>query len=250
MQIGECLSDHVHRFYGAVSPRTMRPEVSYEDLRSATGNTGNVEENLSLYWNPAIYKVVNPNKSNQRFEIVDVWFASAYYIFRTGQAKAFPKGLKMKASDVEEVARVRAVCDGPSACERRDSGGCSAYGPSNQAGHGFLPTRACYGMLNAMAKISRILRIFTALMTFDVAELEINIKFPTCWDGVNTEAQNGVKHVVYAPECDGREHNECFDLDCPNSHPVKLPEIHLYVRVQEYEGGAHMFADGSDVSTG
>ena len=85
---------------------------------------------------------------------------------------------------------------------------------------------------------------------FDVAELEINIKFPTCWDGVNTEAQNGVKHVVYAPECDGREHNECFDLDCPNSHPVKLPEIHLYVRVQEYEGGAHMFADGSDVSSG
>ena len=56
-QIGECLSDHVHRFYGAVSPRTMRPEVSYDDLRSAAGNTGNVEENKSLYWNPAIYKV-------------------------------------------------------------------------------------------------------------------------------------------------------------------------------------------------
>ena len=83
---------------------------------------------------------------------------------------------------------------------------------------------------------------------FHVAELEINIKFPTCWDGVNTEARNGAKHVVYADECDGREHNECFDFDCPRSHPVKLPEIHLYVRVLEYEGGAHMFADGTDVS--
>ena len=84
---------------------------------------------------------------------------------------------------------------------------------------------------------------------FHVPELEINIKFPTCWDGVNTEApRNGAKHVVYADECDGREHNECFDFDCPRSHPVKLPEIHLYVRVLEYEGGAHMFADGTDVS--
>ena len=48
-KIGECLSDHVHRFYGAVSLRTMRPDVSYQDLRSASGFTGNVEENKSLY---------------------------------------------------------------------------------------------------------------------------------------------------------------------------------------------------------
>merc|ERR1711872_703089 len=75
----------------------------------------------------------------------------------------------------------------------------------------------------------------------------INIKFPTCWDGVNLEAKDGVKHVVYADECDGKEHNECFDFDCPSSHPVKMPELHLYVRVLDYEGGAHVFADGSDV---
>merc|ERR1712211_64647 len=67
-QTGECLSDHVHRFYGAASDRTMRPEVSYSDLRNAPGNTGNVEENKSLYWNPAIYKVViqNGNKQTSR----------------------------------------------------------------------------------------------------------------------------------------------------------------------------------------
>ena len=80
-----------------------------------------------------------------------------------------------------------------------------------------------------------------------ILELEINIKFPTCWDGVNLEAKDGVKHVVYADECDGKEHNECFDFDCPASHPVRMPELHLYVRVLDYEGGAHVFADGSDV---
>ena len=51
----------MHRFYGAVSDRTMRPEVSFEDLRAAPGNTGNVEENKSLYWNPVIYKVMLDN---------------------------------------------------------------------------------------------------------------------------------------------------------------------------------------------
>merc|ERR1712046_485811 len=66
-QIGNCLSDHVHRFYGAVSSQTMRPDVSFQDLRSATGNTGNVEENKFLYWNPAIYQVKRPN-GNKKFE--------------------------------------------------------------------------------------------------------------------------------------------------------------------------------------
>ena len=146
-EIGECLSDHVHRFYGAVSDKTRRPEVSYQDLRAATGNTGNVNENKSLYWNPAIYKVVNQN-GEKSFEIVDIWFASAYYVFKTGDAKAFPHGLKMKASDLESVARVRAECVGESACEREDAGGCEGYGPSSQAAHGFLPLDACGGQYN------------------------------------------------------------------------------------------------------
>ena len=40
---------------------------------------------------------------------------------------------------------------------------------------------------------------------------------------------------MFAPECDGDEHNECFEFACPASHPVRMPEIHLYVRVLGYE---------------
>ena len=80
-----------------------------------------------------------------------------------------------------------------------------------------------------------------------ITELEINIKFPTCWDGVNLEAKEGVEHVVYADGCDG-DSNECFEEPCPDSHPVKMPEIHWYYRVSEYQGGPHLFADGTDVS--
>ena len=43
-----CLSDHVHTFYGAKA--SLRPETTYEEMRATTENSGNVEENKSLYW--------------------------------------------------------------------------------------------------------------------------------------------------------------------------------------------------------
>ena len=86
-----------------------------------------------------------------------------------------------------------------------------------------------------------------AIFQHFLTELEINIKFPTCWDGVNVEDING-NHVTYSEECDGDVFNECFDFDCPESHPVRMPEIHLYVRVLNYEGGAHVFSNDTDVS--
>ena len=79
-----------------------------------------------------------------------------------------------------------------------------------------------------------------SLAIFIDSELEINIKFPTCWDGQNVESSSG-DHVMYAPECDANEHNECFEFDCPSSHPVRMPEIHLYVRVLGYEVNCFRF---------
>ena len=79
----------------------------------------------------------------------------------------------------------------------------------------------------------------------ELSELEINIKFPTCWDGVNIESASG-DHVMYAPKCDGEENDECFDFACPSSHPVKMPEIHLYVRVLGYE--VECFSESNDPS--
>ena len=57
------------------------------------------------------------------------------------------------------------------------------------------------------------------------------------------------KHVAYSEECYELEMNECFDFACPASHPVRMPEVHMYVRVRDYKGGAHVFANDSDVSS-
>ena len=109
-----------------------------------------------MYWNPAIYQIVNPaSNSGKNYEVglayfmfvftralifcyvvsihiyiffsrqlVDIWFASAYYVFETGKARAFPAGLKMKASAGNSASRATAICAGPYACERTDQGGC------------------------------------------------------------------------------------------------------------------------------
>ena len=127
------------------------------------------------------------------------------------------------------------ICDGPSPCERAD---CSSRDES------FFPSTAC-------------------------AELEAKLVFPTCWDGqrlgsenmmvcgqarlaparLRCEGGNGLisrwtplqDHVAYDVE-EGR-----FDADCPSSHPVKIPEIHLYFRISDYQGGEYTFSDGTSI---
>ncbi len=95
----------------------MRPETTYQDLRRADGNSGNVVENKSLYWHPTVYRV-----ENGIYTKAEIWFASAYYIWTTGQAKAFPDGFKMVAG-FNGVKEARAVfeCVG---CGSEEEGGC------------------------------------------------------------------------------------------------------------------------------
>ena len=114
----------------------------------------------------------------------------------------------------------------------------------------FLIRNNCIGNVRLRKEIpvnSAKMQEFVQPLVLLLTELEINIKFPTCWDGVNIEDING-SHVTYSEECDGDVFNKCFDFDYPESHPVRMPEIHLYVRVLDYEGGAHVFSNDTDVS--
>ena len=110
-----------------------------------------------------------------------------------------------------------------------------------------LPTRQSMASCLSLGVGVRIVTPVHFTTVVIIPELELNIKFPTCWDGVNVEDVEG-KHMVFSEECYEYESNECFDFGCPSSHPVRLPEIHLYVRILEYEGGAHVFANDTDVS--
>ena len=197
-----CLSDHVHTFYGAAA--SLRPETTYDDMRAAMGNSGNVEENKSLYWHPSVYMV---EPSTGEHTLADIWFASAYYVWETGSTQAFPNGFNMIARASNAKSRVEWECASPQPCQRDD---CATTSTN-------FPATAC-------------------------AELEVSFVFPTCWDGVNLVSENMMDHVAYDTTATGR-----FDGDCPASHPVKLPEIHLYFRIENYPGGQHIFSDGTDI---
>ena len=134
-------SPHVHSFYGATE---AAPGTTYEALRNAAGNTGNVEENKSLYWHPTIYRYVDG-----QYEIQDTSYFSTYYIWPTGATTAFPDGLKMIGGGAGyEAARQEADCSNPGPCP---DGVCDRW-------NDFFPATSC-------------------------DELELSMLMPSCWDG-------------------------------------------------------------------
>ena len=63
---------------------------------------------------------------------------------------------------------------------------------------------------------------------------------PTCWNG-ELGIDNGPGHKDHmAYTLDGR-----VDGDCPDSHPRRLPQIQLFVRVNDYQGGNYILSDGN-----
>jgi len=180
-----CLTDHVHTFYG---PNVMpRPEVTFEDLvaTAATDNTGNVEENKSLYWHPTVYRYDQLTGTYTRNEIGQ---SSAYYIWANEDSpRAFPPGFRMIAGrngDTEsEFPNAFAECVEPSPCLRPD--GCHTE-------NDFFPREAC-------------------------VELEVSMFFPNCWDG-RLDSADHASHVAYTIE-EGE-----VDGTCPDTHPLKIPQ--------------------------
>jgi len=220
------MSSHVHTFYGAAA--SLRPSTGYDELRAACGNSGNVDDNKSLYWHPTIYK-----KERGLYHAVPISFASTYYVWKTGKTKAFPDGFQMIARQTNgPKARVKFDCNGPSQCERGSDCGipepCSSITKEGQSvGYECFPKTAC-------------------------SELEVKIVFPSCWDGKSLTSQDFMSHVAYTKGNWGRfgvddRQYHAYAADCPSTHPVRIPEIQFYFRIVGYEGGHHVFADGTSL---
>ncbi len=206
-------SGHVHRFFGAQAVSTT---TTYEDLRAAPGNTGNVEENLSLYWHPAIYRVEhNSNNQDLVYRLQETSQFSTYYIWPTGETRAFPDGFKMVGGGAgyTDKARPLAECVNPSPCEEEAEEEDDKKNCRRQASNNFFPSTFC-------------------------SELEMSMIMPSCWDGVRLDSPNHRDHVRYPKDGDA-------DGECPRSHPVRLPQIRMFTRIAPYKGGEYVFSDGT-----
>jgi len=206
-----CLSDHIHTFYGpqsGVDPRRFDRTDPLELHSRLAGtsvreNTGNVEENKSMYWHPTVYKY---NRDTDTYTRDTMAQTSTYYVWETGETTAFPNGFQMIGGLDPEQSEANAECVNPSPC---DEGDCYTE-------NDFFPSTKC-------------------------DELEVSMRMPSCWDGVRLNSPPyHTEHVAYA------DANEP-DATCPDSHPIKLPIIHLFFRIMPYDGGWHTFSDGTGV---
>mmetsp|Transcript_39147 Transcript_39147/g.62717 ORF Transcript_39147/g.62717 Transcript_39147/m.62717 type:complete len:563 (+) Transcript_39147:37-1725(+) len=197
-------SSHMHTFFGA---NFTSYNVTLQDLLSAKGNTGNVLENKSLYWYPTIYHF---NLETRLFEIAEIWFHSAYYAWVTNETRAFPEGFRMISGgdpDIYGEQDFNTGCTDPGPCPGND---CSTFGDYST----FFPKTSC-------------------------KELQLFLKMPECWDGVNLDSADHRSHVAHAQPIG------LTNGTCPTTHPVKLPTIRVFTRIYNYKGGYHIFSDGT-----
>jgi len=66
--------------------------------------------------------------------------------------------------------------------------------------------------------------------------LVLHVRFPSCWNGVNTDSADHRSHVRYGGT---------GSTACPSSHPVKIPEIFLHVRYPVPGGAGYKLSDGT-----
>lgn len=208
-----CVSDHVHTFYG---PQLFHPRITNEDLRNSDPkySTSVYNENKSLYWHPTIYKVGRDTATGEAtYEQAEISFAGPYYRWDKDAplpaVEAFPPGFQMIAgmNPNLEGLNLFSECLCPKACTRSD-GLC-------QSQSNLFPATAC-------------------------GEMGIAMAFPTCWDDSKGLGDTGdhMSHMAYT--VDGT-----VTGPCPEGYNRRLPQIQLFVRISDYEGGQYTFSDNT-----
>lgn len=211
-----CASGHVHTFYG---PQNFHPNTSYEDLRDTPAKFSSTPfvENQSLYWHPSIYRVTGSGTS-QTYTRVNNLETSPYYRWDKSNAPevvAFPPGFRMIAHSNDPGADAGGESGGNMLTE------CCDVGPNGEEdcetwGELHFPTRTC-GFLG------------------------IAMSMPTCWNDSSLGDDNDHKsHMAYTT--DGNVNGPC-----PAGFNKRVPQVQLFVRISNYQGGTYQLSDGASV---
>lgn len=235
-----CLSNHVHTFYG---PPKIHPSVTFEELRSTSDTTphgatsGNLLENQSLYWHPTFYRVQDDGTR----EIMEPDWTTVYYAFNKGETKAFPEGFRMIGGPPDGL---KLTCYSKQYAEYKDVGKKIVYNgtayPDTDKDTSYNDTDKYtdkYGTTNQDEN---------HFPSDSCEELAASLVFPTCWDGVNLDSDSHRSHVAYAMGLESASLGTFggSDFYCPDSHPILLPQIQLFLRFVNYSGGAHELSNG------
>ncbi|GFH53475.1 hypothetical protein CTEN210_09951 [Chaetoceros tenuissimus] len=208
------LSDHVHTFYG---PLNFHPKTSNDDLRNTSSNlsTSPFVENQSLYWHPSIYE--KTRDASPTYTRVSNLETSPYYRWDNSVAdtKAFPKDFRMIA-----------YSDQANANQGGESGG-NFFTECCNIVNGEEDCTSTFGKVEFPKQ--------------NCGFLGMAMSMPTCANG-DSDSPDHKSHVAYTL-------NGEVAGPCPTSHPLRLPQVQLFIRIGNYRGAEvdYVLADERDV---
>ncbi|KAF2175939.1 hypothetical protein K469DRAFT_608896 [Zopfia rhizophila CBS 207.26] len=204
VQPGAAPSSHLHQIVGGNSfNASMDPNIELPESSTCTSCT--FTEDFSNYWTAVLYfRARNgtykrvPTFANQYLEPANGGI-TVYYIppyDNKTPVTAFQKGFRMlvgsstKRTDTkdDEAQQLSFRC-----WDKNFGGDIGAPGTGKDTK--YLPNKPCPGGIRA------------------------NHFFPTCWDGKNLDSPDHKSHVAYA------KGGFASNGPCPDSHPVKIPQI-------------------------
>lgn len=195
-------ASHSHEFFGS---RTTDAFSTPETIRRGPTtciryNTPARSADRSAYWVPTLYV------GDERVQASQV---SAYYktgVRRVRAVEPFPEGLKVIAGTA--------------------SGGPQELG-SLRVWDFLCPAGT---LVNGSA---------TRAPTCATKRMDLVIRFPDCWDGVNLDSPDHKSHLAYSRRRGGAEVKTC-----PSSHPRLMPELEIILRYPTTGGPGARLASG------
>ncbi|KAG9237313.1 hypothetical protein BJ875DRAFT_493420 [Amylocarpus encephaloides] len=195
-------SPHLHQIIGGNGFQPfMNPDNDISSL--ATCTTCTFSEDFSNYWTAVLYfRARNgtfkrvPQIGNQLFEASSGRMTVYYspYTAKGVKTTAFKKGFRMLVGDPT-------IRTAEPAQQYRQLTYTCLQTPGTRTGETKnMPTKPC------------------------PAGIMVNVRFPTCWDGVNLDSPDHKSHVAY-PSSGTFETNG----PCPSTHPVHIPQLFFEV---------------------
>ncbi|TVY84840.1 hypothetical protein LSUE1_G000588 [Lachnellula suecica] len=193
-------SPHVHQIVGGNSfNATMAP--SKDMPASSTCTTCSFSQDFSNYWTAVLYfrarngtykRVPQMSQISGATGGITVYYMSdaLYDTAQKSKVTAFKPGFRMFVGDIN--ARTKAAVSRFRQLTYTCMSDASTRAPESLA----FPNKTCaYGIM-------------------------ANVRFPTCWDGVNLDSPDHMAHMAY-PE------NGTFESQgpCPSTHPVRTPQV-------------------------
>lgn len=218
-------SAHLHQIVGGNSFTASMDPATHDLVTKSSCTSCTFTEDFSNYWTAVLYFRARNGTYKRVRQLPNEGLKgnggiTVYYIppLGTNKTTAFKPGFRMLVGD--------AALRGPAPADRVDPKIC----------HRCMPKTGDNRNLNCDPPDS-----VTLPKKFCPGGIRSVITFPTCWDGVNLDSPDHKSHVAYPIK---GSITDRFDYDggiCPDSHPVKVPQVMYEVIWDVSKDDFHLF---------